>query len=178
MPSEAVTTRERSDDGVEVRESPIQGLGVFALRAFAPGDLIRVVNVLREITDDAPLRPEDGERREHCAYPDGKVVLYGLPDRHLNHSCDPNAWERYTNGRAEIVARRPIAPGDEIRVDYLINNSGGESWPCNCAAPRCRGRTGVSYFTLPLDQQREYLPLLATWFIARHPEQVAALRRG
>jgi len=162
---------------VEVRESPVEGLGVFSTRDFADGELIRVVNVVREVTDDAPLRADDGERHEHCAYPDGKVVLYGLPDRHLNHSCDPNAWERYTDGRAEIVARRPIRASEEIRVDYLVNNSGGESWPCNCGAQRCRELTGVSFFTLPLEIQQEYLPLLADWFVARHLDEVRELRQ-
>lgn len=163
-------------DTVEVRESPIEGLGVFALRAFEAGEVIRVVNVVREITDAAPLRPEDGERLKHCARPDGNVLLYGLPDRHLNHSCDPNAWERHIEDRIEIVARRQIGPGDEIRVDYLVNNSGGDSWPCNCGAPRCRGLTGVSFLTLPPEVQQEYLPLLADWFIARHPHEVEQLR--
>jgi len=161
---------------VEVRESPVQGLGVFARRDFAAGERVRVVNVIREVTDDAPLRPDQGERSEHCAYPDGKVVLYGEPDSYSNHSCDPNAWGRYVDGHAEIVTRRAIPAGEEIRVDYLVNNSGGESWACHCGAERCRGMTGVSFFTLALDQQREYLPLLADWFVARHPEEVAALR--
>jgi SET domain-containing protein len=167
---------------VEVRPSEVEGLGVFAARDFALGERIRVVNIAREITEDAPLRPEDGERFEHQARPNGKTVLYGYPDRHYNHSCDPNAWDRFVEGPdgeliTEIVARRPIATGDEIRLDYLINNSGGDSWPCNCGVPRCRGETSVSFFTLPIDQQREYLPLLADWFIARHPDEIAALRR-
>ena len=174
---------------VEVRPSEVEGLGVFAARDFAPGELIRIVNVAREITEDAPLRPEDGERFEHLSRPDGRTVLYGHPDRHYNHSCDPNASVRYTPRSedpqtaespggliTEIVARRPIATGDEIRLDYLINNSGGDSWPCNCGAARCRGKTGISFFTLPIDQQREYLPLLADWFVARHSEEVVALR--
>ena len=161
---------------VEVRESTIEGLGVFATRDFAAGDRIRVVNVVREVTEEAPMRPEDGERREHCAYPDGRVVLYGFPDRHYNHSCDPNAWERYVDGRTEIVARRLIGDAEEIRVDYLVNNSGGQSWPCNCGAARCRGVTSVGFFTLPIERQREYLPLLADWFVARHPAEIAALR--
>jgi SET domain-containing protein len=163
-------------EAVEVRGSNVEGFGVFARRDFDAGDLIRVVNVVREITADAPLRPEHGERFEHCAYPDGKVVLYGSPDRYYNHSCDPNAWERYRSGHAEIVARRRIPAGEEIRVDYLINNSGGDSWPCDCGAARCRGMTGVSFFILPPELQRDYLPLLADWFVARHSDEVAELR--
>ena len=165
-----------ADRDVEVRPSPVEGLGVFARRDFAPGERIRTVHIVREITDDAPLRPEAGERFEHCAYPNGRTVLYGEPDRYYNHSCDPNAWARYVGGRTEIVARRPIATGDEIRVDYLVNNSGGDSWPCGCGAARCRGMTSHSFFTLPAEQQREYLPLLADWFVARHRDEVARLR--
>ena len=166
------------NDTVEVRESPGQGLGVFARRDFAPGERIRVVNLVRDVTPEAPLRPELGERPEHCNHntPGGVPVLYGEPDRYYNHGCDPNAWERYLEGRTEIVARRTIAAGEEIRIDYLVNNSGGDSWPCSCGAPRCRGNTGISFFTLPEEFQREYLPLLAGWFIARHPEQMATLR--
>jgi hypothetical protein len=68
---------------------------MFAARAFRIGDRIRRVNVVREVTTAVPLRPELGERVDHCAYPDAKVVLIGFPDRHLNHGCDPNAYEVY-----------------------------------------------------------------------------------
>ena len=165
-----------ADDDVEVRSSAVEGHGVFARRAFGSGALIRAVNVIREITADEPLRPEAGERFDHCAYPDGKVVLYGPPDCYWNHSCDPNAWARYGDAYAEIVARRPIAAGEEIRVDYLINNSGGDSWACDCGVDRCRGMTGVSFFTLPEEVQCEYLPLLAPWFERRHPDELNTLR--
>jgi hypothetical protein len=37
--------------------------------------------------------------------------------------------------------------------------------------------TGYSFFTLPIELQREYLPLLAGWFVARHAEEIAELRR-
>lgn len=81
-------------DDVEVRQSPIEGLGVFAARDFAVGEQVRRANIVREVTEEAPLRADEGERLEHCAYPNGKVVLWGYPDRHLNHCCDPNAFER------------------------------------------------------------------------------------
>jgi hypothetical protein len=78
---------------VEVRSSRIQGLGIFASRSFAAGQRIRRVDVVREVTADSPIREDLGERIDHCAYPDGKVVLLGFPDRHINHSCDPNTYE-------------------------------------------------------------------------------------
>lgn len=163
---------------VSVRDSPIEGLGVFAARGFRAGDPIRRVNVLREVTADAPLRAELGERQDHCDYPDGRVVLLGFPDRHLNHSCDPNAYVVYESDAVWLVARRDIVPGAEITCDYNINIAGGTSWPCHCGAARCRGETTGDFFALPVEIQREYRPLLADWFVRRHPERVQALDRG
>jgi len=51
---------------VEVWHSDIEGSGVFASRSFAAGETIRVVNIVREITADAPLRPDRDEHVEHC----------------------------------------------------------------------------------------------------------------
>lgn len=161
---------------VEVRGSSIEGLGIFALRPFPSGELIRRMNLVREVTPEAPLRPELGEHFKHCAYPDGKVFLVGLPDRHFNHSCDPNAYERFEGSDIEIVARRDIEAGEEITVDYLMNNSGGDSWPCNCGAARCRGQTARSFFHLPAPIQHEYLPLLAPWFVRRHGREIETLK--
>ena len=160
---------------VEVKHSPIEGLGVFAARRHGAGQRIRRVNVVREITAEEPLREDAGERIEHCGYPDGKVVLWGFPDRHVNHSCDPNAYEFYEGEAIFIVARRDIAAGEEITFDYNINTSGGNSWPCHCGATRCRGETVGDFFSLPEQQQREYRPLLAEWFVDRHRSRLAAL---
>ena len=161
---------------VEVRASPIEGLGVFAARAFRKGERIRRINVVREVTAEAPLRADLGERQDHCDYPDGRVVLLGFPDRHTNHSCDPTAWVLY-EGQGEgawLVARRDLAPGDEITCDYSINVTGGSTWPCHCGAARCRGEVTGDFFRLPVEIQLEYRPLLADWFTRRHGDRVAA----
>lgn len=152
---------------VAVRASPIEGLGMFAARAFAAGERIRRVNIVREVTPDAPLREDLGERVDHCDYPDGKVVLVGFPDRHANHSCDPNTYVVYEGDDTWFVARRAIAPGEEITLDYSVNTSGGSAWLCHCGAARCRGTVRGEFFSLPLSIQREYQPLLADWFVRR-----------
>ena len=166
------------DPNVEAKVSSIEGLGVFARRLFSAGDIIRRVNVVREVTDRRPLRPELGELFEHCAYPDDKVVLYGYPDRHFNHSCDPNAYEAYESGKPIIRARRAIRAGEEITVDYSINLAGGDSWPCHCGAARCHGAVFGSYFKLPLEIQVEYLPLLADWFVAKHRSPIRDIEQA
>jgi len=160
---------------VEIRTSPIEGLGLFVVRPFRDGQRIRQINVVREVTSDSPLREELGERADHCDYPNGKVVLLGPPDRHVNHSCDPNAFVLYEGDRSFLVARRDIAVHEEITVDYNINITGGTAWPCRCGAHRCRGTVVGDFFLLPLDIQREYRPLLAEWFVRAHRDRLTGL---
>jgi SET domain-containing protein len=159
---------------VDVRPSLIEGLGVFATRALRAGTRIRKINVVREVTAESPLRADRGERADHCDYPDGKGVLLGFSDRHLNHSCGPNAWVAWQGTDCFLVARRDIAEGEEI-CDYTINVRGVTAWPCHCGAARCRGDTVGDFFRLPVVIQREYRPLLADWFVRRHPERIEAL---
>jgi hypothetical protein len=153
---------------VDVRASPIEGLGLFAGEAIGRGERIRRINVAREVTAETPLREDHGERADHCDYPDGRVVLLGYPDRHVNHSCDPNAYVLYEGESCYLVARRDIAAGAEITCDYNVNITGGTAWACHCGAARCRGTTVGDFFQLPPDVQREYRPLLAGWFVRRH----------
>jgi uncharacterized protein len=161
---------------VEVRKSAIEGLGLFACRTFVPGEQIHRINTIREITADAPLRADLGERFDHCDYPDGKVVLIGFPSRHLNHSCDPNAYLHYEADACSVLARRRIAAGEEVTIDYNVNISGGTAWPCHCGARRCLGTVVGDFFLLPPEMQSEYRPLLAEWFVRRHAQRLVALK--
>ena len=160
---------------VEVRPSSIEGLGLFAARPVRAGERIRQINVVREVTPTSPLREELGERADHCDYPNGRVVLLGIPDRYINHSCDPNAYVLYEDDRSFLVARRDVPPGQEITCDYNINITGGTAWSCRCGAARCSGTTLGVFFQLPLDIQREYRPLLAEWFVRAHRDRLRAL---
>lgn len=58
--------------------------------------------------------------------------------RFINHSCDPNTFIRCTPVRAEFYARRAIAAGEELTVDYGESHHNGEL-RCRCGAANCRG---------------------------------------
>ena len=58
--------------------------------------------------------------------------------RYINHSCDPNTFMRCTPTRAEFYARRDIAAGEELTVDYMESHHDGKL-ACRCGAARCRG---------------------------------------
>ena len=156
--------------------SPIEGLGVFAEDEFGAGATVLFLDTSREVTDETTLRPEEGEREEHLAYLDGAAFLLPGPERHLNHSCDPNAFLRTVDGRVAVVARRAIEPGEEVTIDYLINTHGGSSWRCTCGSHPCRGILEASFFDLPVAFQREYLPLLEDWFVEAHRSRIERLR--
>ena len=157
-----------------VKPSRIQGLGVFAARDFAEGDRILRVDESRLVTETKPLL--EGEDPRHCDYlADGRVVLLPPPERHRNHSCDPNAFDRYVNGCRYLIARRAIPTGDEITGDYCINGFGEGVWECNCASIKCRKVIHADFFHLPRRLQREYLPYLADWYKRQFNEQVDEL---
>lgn len=163
---------------VQPDRSDIEGVGIFAGRPFRAGERIRRITVVREVTAAAPLREDLGERPDHCAYPNGKIVLYGPPDSYTNHSCDPNAYELHEPDATYLVARRQIEAGDEITCDYNVNIVNGTAWPCRCGAIRCQGLVRGDFFHLPVAWQREYRPLLAPWFVEAHRRELQALEDG
>ena len=163
---------------VIVTESTIHGLGVFATRNFAQGEIILPIDDSRVVDDEHPLRPELGEHSYHCDYlAGGKTVLMRSPERHINSCCDPNTFVKTIDGIRYVVARRSIQAGEEITYDYIIDCHGGIVWQCSCGSTRCRGTIVSSFFELPVELQLEYLPLLNEWFIDEHRSKVDALRK-
>lgn len=159
-----------------VRDSPIHGLGVFARRDYASGEVILWIDDSRVVDNDHPLLP--GELAHHCDYLEaGRVVLMQEPERHINSSCDPSAYVRTVSDKRCVVARRAIHSGDEITCDYIIDCHGGQVWQCHCGSSRCRGAIAASFFDLPPEWQREYLPLLNPWFVKEHDARIQQLKR-
>lgn len=163
---------------VYVSESRIHGLGVFAARDFDAGETILAIDDSRLVDAEHPLRPEVGERDYHCDYlAGGKVVHMQWPERHINSCCDPNTFVKTTGGVRYVMARRAIKADEELTYDYIIDCHGGVVWECRCGSVRCRRTVPSSFFELPLEAHREYLPLLHEWFVAEHRAKVEALRR-
>jgi hypothetical protein len=128
---------------IEVRASPIEGRGLHAVRPIARGEI--VYRLGGQVIDDATLAA--------LTPPYSSVTLGGgwnlltdpaHPVRYGNHACDPNCWH---DDATTISARRPIAAGEELTLDYATN-TGVEAWSltCRCGAPTCRGTvTGADW---------------------------------
>jgi uncharacterized protein len=162
---------------VVIAPSPVHGLGVFASRDFRTGETVLRIDDSRTVDDEHPLRTEAGEREVHCDYlAGGRVVLMLEPERHINSSCDPNAFVKTFDGVRHVLARRLIRAGEEITYDYIINCHGGDVYRCRCGSGRCRVTIVSSFFELPAALLSEYLPLLDDWFIAEHAEKIPQVR--
>jgi SET domain-containing protein len=137
---------------VEVRDSPLHGLGVFALRRIARGT--RVIEYLGE-----RISHEEADRRyEHKNALDNHTFLFiadeatvidagvgGNEARFVNHACDPNCESVIEDSRVFIEAIRAIAPGEELTYDYQIQREASDPpeidaiFACRCGLARCRG---------------------------------------
>jgi uncharacterized protein len=136
----------------ELRHSPIQGRGAFALHRIRSGQ--RIVEYVGErITQAEADRRYDDEKmgRHHTflfAVEDDVIIdaaKTGNEARFINHSCEPNCQAVDEDGRIFIEAIRNIQPGVELVYDYRFERDpeDGEEretlYPCNCGTAKCRG---------------------------------------
>jgi SET domain-containing protein len=137
---------------VSVRNSPIQGRGVFAQRPIRKG--ARVIEYLGERIShreaDRRHTSEDGWFAHTMLFiVDSKTVIdatyRGNSARWMNHSCRPNCEAVDDGGRIYIEAIRDIRTGDELTYDYNLmldeahTPAAKKAHPCRCGTPRCRG---------------------------------------
>ncbi len=102
-----------------------------SLAAFEPGDVL---------SEFAPRRHADSASRmtvqisEHHHIELGPVYL-----ELINHSCDPNVF--FDSQRWQLVALKPIAPGDELCFFYPSTEWHMASpFECACGSSHCLGR--------------------------------------
>lgn len=160
---------------VEVADAGAKGKGVFARRAFRPGEFIfrrRHGQVVANY-EIPTLSAEEQKHLCELSFETSAVLL--PPGCYLNHSCEPNAMRSGVN----VFGWRAIAPGQEITVDYRLNAFGDAVWDCACASPSCPGRITGSFFALDDARQQLYLPYAPAFIrqeYRRRQRSVASLR--
>lgn len=115
---------------IEVKESLIEGKGVFALRDFKVGERVVEWGIRKELPEEELAALSEDERNRYVSFKDGKYLLSGEPMRYINHSCDPNTKPK---NNAD-VAIRDIKAGEEITSSYK-----DEGVICNCGSANCKG---------------------------------------
>ncbi len=137
---------------IEVRESTLHGLGVFAARRIRKGTRIL------EYVGERVSHVEADRRYEHKEPGDAHTFLFivdvhtvidagvdGNEARFVNHACDPNCESVIEGGRVFIEALRAIEPGEELTYDYQIQREADDPpdvdaiFACRCGSGRCRG---------------------------------------
>jgi len=151
----------------EIKESPIQGKGLFAKDNIAKGEIVCIKggyifgsdeyekygNELGpseiQIDDNFFIGPVIKEQRE------GSMI-------YSNHSCDPNIG---VQGQIIFVAMRDIKTGEELTHDWATTDNLDEEMECNCGSKDCRKIvTGKDW--MKKDLQEKYKGYFS-WFIQR-----------
>jgi SET domain-containing protein len=142
----------RTPSSIEVRDSALHGLGVFATKRIKKG--CRVVEYLGERVShaEADRRYDDKDENDNHTFlfiVDGRTVIdagvNGNEARFINHGCDPNCESVIEERRVFIEALRDIAAGEELTYDYQIQREAHDPpnidviFACRCGAATCRG---------------------------------------
>ena len=137
---------------IEVRDSPLHGLGVFATRRISKGT--RIIEYLGERVShsEADRRYENKDADDAHTFlfiVDSRTVIDAGVDgnvaRFVNHACAPNCESVIEDRRVFIDALRTIQPGEELTYDYQIAREASdppdvdEIFACRCGATSCRG---------------------------------------
>ncbi|MFO7324887.1 MAG: SET domain-containing protein-lysine N-methyltransferase [Pseudomonadota bacterium] len=144
--------RQKKNEWIIVRRSPVHGYGCFA-RKFIPKGT-RIIEYVGERLShkEADKRYEDSDPNDNHTFlfiVDRKTVIDatygGNESRFINHSCDGNCTSEIEKGRVWIDAIKDIKKGEELNYDYQIPRDKDdppnvdEIFACRCGSPKCRG---------------------------------------
>ncbi len=123
-----------------VRESMIEGYGLFAVRPIKKDELIGIKG--GHIIDWKTLKKYENLIGDSYLQIDDDFVLAPLSKKEvkgvmmfLNHSCEPNVG---TRGEIIFVAMRDIKAGEELTIDYAMIDSDRYKMKCACGRKSCR----------------------------------------
>ena len=146
----------------EVRNSLIDGRGIFATKPFKKGEAVCLMEGERISIPELDRRFKAGQERLTDPLQINVTTYLDLDEPYvlINHSCEPNTAIR---GENELFAVKDINAGDEITFDYSLTEwtndndwSGYDEWnfDCNCGSKFCRKVIG-EFDLLPKDLQNK-----------------------
>lgn len=152
----------------EVKDSSIQGRGVFSSEPIESGRLI--CRMQGETIDIGELKRRylSGTERSCDPLQVSKTKYLDMQEPYvlINHSCEPNC--EIVN-ECDLVALRNTGVGEELTYNYSLTewsdddfwsdiNLWSDPWEesCKCQSKNCRGKMGEFRF-LPVTEQNYYL---------------------
>jgi hypothetical protein len=149
-----------------VKDSPIQGRGLFAIEAIEKGEIVcikgghifnratldRVSGSLGsseiQVADHFFIGPLNEEERE------GSMIF-------SNHSCEPNIG---VQGQIVFVAMRDIKADEELTHDWAMTDDDTYEMECKCGAANCRKKvTGEDWRRE--DLQQKYAGYMSSYLV-------------
>lgn len=132
-------------DDLDLEESPIDGLGLFATKKIKKGTPISVFGGRVYTLEEMDSFPEGSAIGDDATQLDDYFFLGPLSEKEkewgffINHSCNPNTkvWRSVF-----LVAIKNIESGEEITFDYSHSNNKNLDFECSCGSSVCRGFVG------------------------------------
>ena len=120
-------------EDIEVRKSPISGMGIFAKRIFQVGEVVQRWKTDQLVPKNKLEQVSTEDRHYLLEFDAQNFFIVQTPERYINHSCNPNT----RIGDYCDVATRIIEIGEEITSDYI--DSPFMPFQCCCGSANCRG---------------------------------------
>ncbi len=142
----------------EVKSTPSKGEGVFATQTFESGDTIMVGRIEKRLKANHSHAAQIGEN---------EFVLHSGIIHKINHSCEPNCGIHVNEtGGHDVIARKTIADGEELLLDYAMRNYRIEYFPaqCACGSEKCRGQI-TGWKDLPDARKKDYQGFIAPYLL-------------
>lgn len=140
------------NEWLELRRSPIHGLGGFARVDIPRGTRIIEYTGEKISNAEADRRYDDEAMKRHHTFlfvlnsrACVDAAFEGNEARFLNHSCAPNCEAVIERGHIWIEALTDIPAGSELLYDYQYEDDPEYTqddlrfYACHCGAPNCRG---------------------------------------
>ena len=121
-------------DEVMVKNSKIEGKGVFALRNFKKGEVILHWDASKTLLKEVSDKMSQNDKK-YISFLGGKYIIMQAPEKYVNHSCEPNT----TAKNFCDIAIRDIKKEEEITADYAEELPPDTYLECHCGSKKCRG---------------------------------------
>lgn len=155
------------DPRVEIKPSPIHGIGMFAKSLIPQGEVVVIWGGKYVDKEEAEKARQEGKIAQQIDKDTFDVYSREEANRDptwfMNHSCDPNVWMK---DEVTLVARHDIKPGQELTGDYAMWEAEEDEvkpWECKCGSPLCRKTiTGKDWRLLELQHRydKHFSPLI------------------